>query len=137
MDDVESFNGRLREECLNETLLCIAHAREVLAIFYNTVRPHSGLSNLAPSIYGGLSAPKMQRDGTLRYTEGSKAPRPIPLQHRAIKAQINPELYPSLDERRGSGQSDRKSRLQRWFGPCGSAIGAREHSEMGFSYHVL
>ena len=43
---------------------------------YNTVRPHSGVGNLAPSIYAGLSAPKMQRDGTLRYTEGS-APHPV------------------------------------------------------------
>ena len=77
---VESFNGRLRDECLNETLFTsLAHAREVLAIWkddYNTVRPHSGLGNLAPSIYAGLSAPKMQRDGTLRYTEGS-APHPV------------------------------------------------------------
>ena len=52
---VESFNGRLRDECLNETLFTsLAHAREVLAIWkddYNTVRPHSGLGNLAPSIY--------------------------------------------------------------------------------------
>jgi len=77
---VESFNGRLRDECLNETLFTsLAHAREVLAIWkddYNTVRPHSGLGNLPPSIYAGLSAPKMQWDGTLRYTEGS-APNPI------------------------------------------------------------
>src|SRR5216684_7508650 len=52
---------------------------EVLASWkddYNTVRPHSGLGNLAPSIYAGISAPKMQRDGTLRYTEGS-APHPV------------------------------------------------------------
>jgi putative transposase len=77
---VESFNGRLRDECLNETLFTsLAHAREVLAIWkgdYNTVRPHSGLGNLAPSIYAGLSAPKMQRDGTLRYAEGF-APHPV------------------------------------------------------------
>ena len=32
------------------------------------------------------------------------APRPIPLCHRAIKAQINLGLHPSLDETRGSGQ---------------------------------
>ncbi len=44
--------------------------------------PHSGLGNLAPSIYAGLSAPKMQRDGTLRYTEGSA---PNPLRHRASR----------------------------------------------------
>jgi putative transposase len=77
---VESFNGRLRDECLNETLFSsLAHAREELAIWkddYNTVRPHSGLGNLAPSIYAEISAPKMQRDGTLRYAEGS-APHPV------------------------------------------------------------
>ena len=41
---VESFNGRLCGECLNETLFTsIAHARDVLANWrtdYNTVRPH-------------------------------------------------------------------------------------------------
>jgi len=64
---VESFNGRLRDECLNETLFTsLAHAREVLAI-WNTMRPHSSVGNLAPSIYAALSAPRMQRDGTLRY----------------------------------------------------------------------
>src|SRR5216684_814488 len=36
-----------------------------------------------------------------------RAPRPIPLHHRAIKAQINPGIYSSLDERRGSGQISR------------------------------
>jgi putative transposase len=77
---VESFNGRLRDECLNETLFTsLAHAREVLATWkddYNTVRPHSGLGNLAPSIYAGLSAPKLQGVGALRFTEGS-APHPV------------------------------------------------------------
>ena len=76
---VESFNGRLRDECLNKTLFTsLALARGVLATKddYNTVRPHSGLGNLAPSIYAGLSAPEVQRDGTLRYTEGS-APHPV------------------------------------------------------------
>jgi putative transposase len=77
---IESFNGRLRDELLNETLFTsISHAREVLAgwmMDYNMVRPHSGLGNLAPSIYAERSASRMQRDGTLRYTEGS-APRPV------------------------------------------------------------
>ena len=44
---VESFNGRLRDECLNEMLFTsLAHARDVLADWrtdYNTVRPHSKL----------------------------------------------------------------------------------------------
>jgi putative transposase len=77
---VESFNGRLRDELLNETLFAsLAHAREVLSLWqddYNTVRPHSGLGNLTPAAYAEASAPGSQRDGALRYTEGS-APRPV------------------------------------------------------------
>lgn len=50
---VESFNGRLRDECLNETLfMSLAHARAVLAGWradYNHVRPHSGLVGKAPA----------------------------------------------------------------------------------------
>ncbi len=77
---VESFNGRLRDEFLNETLfVSLGHAREALASWkgdYNTVRPHSGLGNLTPAAYADGSAPGTQRDGTLRYVEGS-APRPV------------------------------------------------------------
>ena len=76
----ESFFGRLRDECLNETLFTsLNHAREVLSLWkddYNTVRPHSGLGNLSPVAYAKASAPGTQRDGALRYTEGS-APRPV------------------------------------------------------------
>jgi putative transposase len=77
---IESFNGRPRDELLNETLFTsLAHAREALAIWkddYNPLRPHSSLGNLAPAIYAELSASRMQRDGTPRYTGGS-APRPV------------------------------------------------------------
>jgi putative transposase len=77
---IESFNGRLRDELLNETLFSsLAHAREALGIWkddYNTVRPHSALGNLPPAVFAKLSAPAMQRDGTLRDLEGS-APRPV------------------------------------------------------------
>ena len=49
---VESFNGRLRDECLNETLFTsVAQARSVLADWkddYNTIRPHSGLGGITP-----------------------------------------------------------------------------------------
>ncbi len=50
---VESFNGRLRDECLNETLFSsLAHARSVLAAWqydYNEVRPHSSLGGQTPA----------------------------------------------------------------------------------------
>lgn len=77
---IESFNGRLRDELLNETLFSsLAHARAVLAewqLDYNTVRPHSSLGNLPPADYAKLSAPASQRDGSLRAI-GGYAPRPV------------------------------------------------------------
>jgi putative transposase len=77
---IESFNGRLRDELLNETLfISLSHAREALKIWredYNTVRPHSSLVNMPPVTFAKLSAPEMQRDGALRYVEGS-APHPV------------------------------------------------------------
>jgi putative transposase len=47
---IESFNGKLRDECLNETLFSsLAEARETLDAWqedYNRHRPHSALGNL-------------------------------------------------------------------------------------------
>lgn len=52
---VESFNGRLRDECLNETLFGnLAEARNIIEnwrIDYNTQRPHTSLGGLAPAVY--------------------------------------------------------------------------------------
>lgn len=50
---VESFNGRMRDEFLNETLFRnLAHARERTAAWvtdYNTNRPHSALGYQTPA----------------------------------------------------------------------------------------
>ena len=77
---IESFNGRLRDELLNETLFrSLDHAREALADWkedYNNFRPHSALSNMAPAIYAAFSASGMQRAGALELPWGS-APRPV------------------------------------------------------------
>lgn len=55
---VESFNGRLRDECLNEPLFTtLGEARNLIEDWrraYNTTRPHSSLGGLPPSIYAGL-----------------------------------------------------------------------------------
>ena len=52
---VESFNGRLRDECLNEELFSsMADARQKLATWqtdYNQFRPHTSLGGLAPQVY--------------------------------------------------------------------------------------
>jgi putative transposase len=48
----ESFNGRLRDECLNQHWFTgLDDARDTIAAWrddYNTVRPHSALGNLTP-----------------------------------------------------------------------------------------
>ncbi len=49
---IESFNGKFRDECLNENwFINVADAREKIETWrcdYNQVRPHSALGYLAP-----------------------------------------------------------------------------------------
>lgn len=73
---VESFNGRFRDECLNEEVFAsLAEARAVIErwrLDYNHVRPHSA--------HGGLTPEAVRRNpaaGRLRSFEGSAA-RPLP-----------------------------------------------------------
>jgi putative transposase len=77
---IESFNGRLRDELLNETLFAsLAPARVALADWqndYNDFRPHSAIGNLPPAVYAKLSDSAKQRDGSLELPWGS-APRPV------------------------------------------------------------
>lgn len=60
---IESFNGRMRDELLNETLfLNLDHARLLIGAWitdYNTARPHSSLGYRTPAAYADqLTAPK-------------------------------------------------------------------------------
>ena len=60
---VESFNGRMRDELLNETLfLNLDQARLLIGAWvtdYNTARPHSSLGYRTPAAYADqLTAPK-------------------------------------------------------------------------------
>ena len=54
---IESFNGKFRDECLNEHwFLSMRHARQVIAEWreeYNRERPHSSLGYLTPSSFAG------------------------------------------------------------------------------------
>jgi putative transposase len=56
---VESFNGRLRDECLNEHLFAnLKEARQIIEewrIDYNTNRPHSSLNGLTPTEFAARS----------------------------------------------------------------------------------
>ena len=74
----ESFNGRLRDELLNETLFrSLHHAKAVLERWrrdYNERRPHSKLGWRTPREYAAHFNPR--RDLALRYADGS-APDPV------------------------------------------------------------
>jgi putative transposase len=52
---VESFNGRLRDECLNQHwFLSLTDARRIIEAWrltYNTARPHRGLDGRTPAAY--------------------------------------------------------------------------------------
>jgi putative transposase len=75
---IESFNGRLRDELLNETLFrSLPHARAVLEVWrrdYNEERPHSKLAWMTPRGYASTLSGEAGRDAALR--RGS-APRPL------------------------------------------------------------
>lgn len=70
---IESFNGRLRDEVLNETLFSsLTHARSGLSSWrndYNDHRPHSGLGWLTPAEFAQTINPR--RDAALRSRNGS------------------------------------------------------------------
>lgn len=70
---VESFNGRLRDELLNEMLFSsMAHARVILQTWrndYNTNRPHSRIGWLTPVEYARKFTPR--RDQALRSMRSS------------------------------------------------------------------
>lgn len=55
---IESFNGRLRDECLNvEWFVSLQDARQKLAKFrehYNHERPHSALADRTPAAFAEL-----------------------------------------------------------------------------------
>jgi len=61
---IESFNSRLRDECLNEhVFLTLAEARETIDAWrydYNQVRPHGSLGALTPTQFAMLKGQAMQ-----------------------------------------------------------------------------
>ena len=66
---IESFNGRLRDEFLNETLFTsLMHARLALEEWrrdYNTVRPHSRIGWLTPAEYAATFPPQRGQGAAL------------------------------------------------------------------------
>ena len=75
---VESFNSRLRDECLNEhVFLSLAEARTTIEAWrddYNHRRPHSSLGALTPVEFAQLTAEKL-----IPPQEGEKQPKTLPM----------------------------------------------------------
>ena len=99
---VESFNGRMRDELLNETLFfSLDHAKAAIARWtadYQQQRPHSALGYMTPAAFAAISPQRTIGCATLT----NSADRPL-LRRRSC-AMLNPGLWPSLDERQGSQQ---------------------------------
>jgi putative transposase len=103
---VESFNGRLRDELLNETLFgSLPHARAVLESWrrdYNTERPHSSLGWQTPLVFAAnWHGPSAQWD---RRSRDLGASRPVPI---ASGAQItsNQPMTLTSPGRKSGGRS--------------------------------
>ena len=66
---IESFNGKFRDECLNEHwFTSMAHARRIIREWrdeYNGERPHSSLGNLTPVEFAERAATRFENDVSL------------------------------------------------------------------------
>jgi putative transposase len=82
---IESFNGRMRDELLNETLfLDLDQARQTIAFGvadYNTTRPHSSLGDKTPAAYADHLTATGHRaalhDGSARCPVAHTAPKGV------------------------------------------------------------
>jgi putative transposase len=88
---VESFNGRMRDEFLNETLFRnLAHARDLIAAWvtdYNTERPHSAIGYQTPAGFAlhlttAIARPAAQLESSARRAIAQPAPTGVN-EHRA------------------------------------------------------
>lgn len=76
---IESFNGRLRDECLNaEWFPTLDQAREKLAVWrdhYNQFRPHSALDDRAPAVFAQLHRTRPTRSALSDLPKANDKPR--------------------------------------------------------------
>ena len=106
---IESFNGRLRDECLNEHwFTSLAHARVVIEAWrreYNEERPKKALGGLTPAAYSQAMVRKQLRGAnTTQQTEGLRL-------RRGVKPQAVHEYDKAKQRRIRGGVSGSKLNL--------------------------
>jgi hypothetical protein len=76
---IESFNGRLRDECLNvEWFMTLEEAQAKLAEWrnhYNHIRPHSALDDRPPAVFAALHRASLPRFALLPLNATNSSPR--------------------------------------------------------------
>jgi putative transposase len=104
---MESFNGKLRDECLNEHVFAsLAEARRIIEawrIDYNTVRPHSSLDYLTPEEFAA-------RWHAAANQTSSPDPVPVPATGRAAAVYGASAARP-VAERPAEGQTENRLNL--------------------------
>ena len=96
---IESFNGRLRDECLNvEVFFALAYVRDKLERWrqdYNQVRPHSALRDNAPALFAAQWA-----------ETATPGPEPVPASvGKARNGQITGDTQLSLLSAKNAGHT--------------------------------
>src|SRR5215469_11611850 len=108
---IESFNGRMRDELLNESLFpSLPPARVALDKWrrdYNAERPHSSLGWQTPSAFAAAWRVGA-RNGTGR-SRDLRASRPVPLRRTPKTHSITQGLWFPVDESWGARQSRAQS----------------------------
>jgi putative transposase len=94
---IESFNGKLRDECLNvEVFFTLADARRKLAVWrhdYNHHRPHSALADRTPNEFATIC--RGGKDGDRAALENA-ARFPLSLRTAAARCSLKSDLSSSL-----------------------------------------
>ena len=76
---IESFNGRLRDECLNvEWFTSLNEAARKLALWrdhYNFQRPHSALDDRSPAVFAALHGTRTKRSALSDMSKTNAKPR--------------------------------------------------------------
>lgn len=90
---IESFNGRLRDDCLNVHQFTLLSRRKPSSmawrVNYNTRRPHSSLGHSTPNEFGT----QRQKDGPLK-TSSSLASRCLKWGHTSRYQNFSFKLFP-------------------------------------------